>query len=128
MDEDMTFLDEPMPPVLVAPPADVPGPRISHTHSSPRIVLNPKQALFFPLLPSESRENKARQRDAYDLIRENKWYWRDPAVGFWNTENEDEIRRQWEACRGELTRDWKQRWREAGKVRRRKKLVDGDDA
>jgi len=131
LDEDLSFLDEPMTTDLVASHEPSQGLQVRlapHAQSSPHIVLNPKQALFFPLPPSESKElNKVRQRDAYDLIRENGWYWRDPAVRFWNTESEEEIRKKWEASRVELTRSWKLRWRDAGKVRRRKKLVDGDE-
>jgi len=134
LDEDLSYLDKPMSTKLVAShePSQIPQvrltPHTSHAQSSPHIVLDPKQALFFPLPPSESKElNKVRQRDAYDMIRENGWYWRDPAVRFWNTESEEEIRKKWEASRGDLTKSWKQRWREAGKIKRRKKIVDGDE-
>jgi hypothetical protein len=134
LDEDLSFLEEPLSTDLIASqgpsqtPQILPMPHTLHAQPITRIVLNPKQALFFPLPSFDSKEsNKARQRDVYDLIRENGWYWRDPAVRFWNTESEEEIRGKWEASRGELTTSWKQRWREAGKVRRRKKLADGDE-
>ena len=136
LDEDLSFLDEPLStdlPVASHEPSQNPQvrptPQTLHAQSSRHIVLNPKQTLFFPLPPSKPKElNKVRQRDAYyDLIRENGWYWHDPAVRFWNTESEEEVRKKWEASRGELTKSWKQRWREAGKVRRRKKLVDGNE-
>ncbi|KAF8224863.1 hypothetical protein L208DRAFT_1444296 [Tricholoma matsutake] len=46
--------------------------------------------------------------------------WRDPAVSFFRTESEEAIREKWEKERGELTREWKRRWREAGKAKRRR--------
>ncbi|KAI9440989.1 hypothetical protein H4582DRAFT_1940792 [Lactarius indigo] len=41
-------------------------------------------------------------------------------VGFVRTEDEAQIRARWEAARGELTREWKRRHREAVKSRRRR--------
>ncbi|KAH9053242.1 hypothetical protein EDB87DRAFT_1569494 [Lactarius vividus] len=41
-------------------------------------------------------------------------------VGFMRTEDEAQIRARWEAARGELTREWKRRHREAVKSRRRR--------
>ncbi|KAI0262370.1 hypothetical protein BC834DRAFT_845144 [Gloeopeniophorella convolvens] len=41
-------------------------------------------------------------------------------VKFARTEDEEEIRQRWEAARGELTRDWKRRHREAVKSRKRR--------
>jgi len=93
------------------------------THASQRpLVLDPKQALFFPILSQDGIvTSRARQRDMYDVIKDNGWNWRDPAVGFFRTETEEEIRKRWEESKGELTRDWKRRCREAGKVNRRKR-------
>lgn len=129
--EDLSFLDEPMLVVPREPSKHLqvqPTPPTSHAQSSHPVVLDPKQPLFFPFLPSESKDlNRAHPRDAYDVIRENGWHWRDPTIRFWNTESEEEIKKKWEASRGDLTKSWKQRWREAGKVRRRKKLVDGNE-
>ncbi|KAH9971017.1 hypothetical protein BGW80DRAFT_1325148 [Lactifluus volemus] len=42
------------------------------------------------------------------------------AVGFTRTESEEQIRMRWEGARGELTREWKRRHREAVKSRRRR--------
>ena len=42
------------------------------------------------------------------------------ASGFTRTEDEAQIRLRWEAARGELTREWKRRHREAVKSRRRR--------
>jgi hypothetical protein len=41
-------------------------------------------------------------------------------VKFGRTEDEGQIRERWEAVRGELTREWKRRHREAVKSRRRR--------
>ena len=41
-------------------------------------------------------------------------------VRFARTEDEEVIRARWEAARGELTREWKRRHREAVKSRRRR--------
>lgn len=131
LNEDLEFLDNQMSPVEPIAPQEVPlNSRIdlqSRT-SQPRVVLDPKQALFFPLSSSDPHGfSKARQRDLYDVAKENGWYWRDDAARFWNVESEEETRKKWEESKGELTRDWKRRWREAGKFRKRKKLMDDDD-
>ncbi|KIM39552.1 hypothetical protein M413DRAFT_29270 [Hebeloma cylindrosporum] len=107
---------------LTPPPTSV----ITHA-SQGTLVLNPKQALFFPI-SSQDGVGRARQRDAYDVIKDNGWNWRDPAVEFFRTGTEEDIRKRWEESKGELTRDWKRRCREAGKVNRRKRGgVDNDN-
>ena len=45
-------------------------------------------------------------------------------VRFARTESEEQIRMRWEAARGELTREWKRRHREAVKSRRRRRGHD----
>ncbi|KAF8075053.1 hypothetical protein FPV67DRAFT_1575346, partial [Lyophyllum atratum] len=82
--------------------------------------LNARQALFFPLPPS-STNTKARPKDIFDVAKENGWSWRDPGVGFFRTGTEEEIRKRWEEGKVELTREWKRRCREAGKISRRKR-------
>jgi hypothetical protein len=47
-------------------------------------------------------------------------YARNVKVKFARTEDETQIRARWEAARGELTREWKRRHREAVKSRRRR--------
>jgi hypothetical protein len=47
-------------------------------------------------------------------------YGRNVKVKFARTEGEAQIRARWEAARGELTREWKRRHREAVKSRRRR--------
>ena len=96
LDEDVSFLHETMAPDP-EPSIEQATGRISNAQS---IILNPKHTLFFT--------SKAR-------------YWRDPSVRFWNTESEEEIKQGWEASRGELTKDWKERWKRA---RRRKISCD----
>ncbi|KAJ3516997.1 hypothetical protein NLJ89_g782 [Agrocybe chaxingu] len=129
LDEEMSFVTEQpiQAPLLEATSSPAPTTLTLQTHSSQApLVLNPRQALFFPLPAQEGSTTKARQRDVFDLAKDGGWYWRDPAVGFFRTESEDEIRARWEGCKGELTREWKRRWREAGKVSRRKKGGGGD--
>lgn len=43
--------------------------------------------------------------------------WRES--GFYRTQAEDEIRKEWETKRGELTKGWKKRAKEAQKARKR---------
>jgi hypothetical protein len=112
--------------------ASLPTPSVTtlQTHASQGpLVLNPKQALFFPISSQdETVTSRGRQRDVYDVIKDNGWNWRDPAVGFFRTGTEEDIRKRWEESKGELTRDWKRRCREAGKVNRRKRGgVDNDN-
>jgi len=88
-------------------------------------TLDPKRPLFFPHPTSAGELSaKGRLRDAFDVARENGWDWRDPTVGFYRTESEADIRKRWEETRGELTAGWKKRYREAGKVRKRKGGTD----
>jgi hypothetical protein len=60
------------------------------------------------------------------VAKENGWSWRDPNVGFFRSGTEEEIRARWESEKVELTREWKRRWREAGKVNRRRRGGGGD--
>ena len=49
------------------------------------------------------------------------------STGFYRTENGEEIVKRWEEVKGDLTRDWKKRHREAVKSRRRRGGgADGD--
>ncbi|KAJ7770644.1 hypothetical protein B0H16DRAFT_1410935 [Mycena metata] len=94
------------------------------TPSQAYITLDPKQLLFFPLLTSFSSSTpstKARQRDVMDVSKDNGW-----DAHFHRTETDDEIRVEWETRKVGLTREWNRRWREAGKVRRRRGGVDGE--
>ncbi|KAJ7066120.1 hypothetical protein C8F01DRAFT_1052158 [Mycena amicta] len=88
----------------------------THTHAP--ITLDPKQPLFFPLPATTNHDLKARQRDILDVAKDAGW-----AAHFCKTETEEEIRAKWEAEKVELTRDWTRRWKEAGKMQRRRKLV-----
>ncbi|KAF7370177.1 hypothetical protein MSAN_00648300 [Mycena sanguinolenta] len=93
------------------------------TPSQTHITLDPKQPLFFPLPTSFSSTSstKARQRDILDVGKDNGWN-----THFHRNETDDEIRAKWEKEKVELTREWNRRWREAGKVRRRRGGGDGD--
>ncbi|KAJ6614139.1 hypothetical protein B0H10DRAFT_2221605 [Mycena sp. CBHHK59/15] len=105
------------------------APQVATTFITPsqtHITLDPKQPFFFPLPTSFSSgqglsSTKARQRDIVDVAKDNGW-----DVGFYRTETDDEIRAKWESEKVDLTREWNRRWREAGKVRRRRGGGDGD--
>ncbi|KAF7356182.1 hypothetical protein MVEN_00949500 [Mycena venus] len=106
-------------------------PQLAATFVTPtqtHITLDPKQPLFFPLPTSFSSASasgfnsiKARQRDILDVGKDNGWN-----AHFHRTETDDEIRAKWEKEKVDLTREWNRRWREAGKVRRRRGGGDGD--
>ena len=116
--EQPTSTQEQTPAYTSLPSATFPN----HSSQAAPIFLNPKQALFFPYpQQQEGILNKARQKDIFDLIKDNHWNWRDPSVGFYRTGTEDDIRKRWEEGKGELTKGWKKRWREAGKANRWKR-------
>ncbi|KAF8622391.1 hypothetical protein AX15_007045 [Amanita polypyramis BW_CC] len=131
LDEDVPFpiTTDPQPAPTTLPTA---AQTQARTRTTPITQLDSKQPLFFPLRSSSTlgpdrtqarakgRADKGRQRDLFDVAKEKGWNWRDPGVGFYRTETEEEIRKRWEGVKGELTREWKRRWREAGKVRRRR--------
>ena len=79
------------------------------------LAFNPKKTLFFPAVSKPKG-----LKDIFDIAQDKKWSWRDPQAGFFRMGTEAEIRARWEEEKGELTRGWKKRCREAGKVRRRK--------
>ncbi|KAF7310083.1 hypothetical protein MIND_00381600 [Mycena indigotica] len=111
---DLTTTKAPTPresqPTLVFVPANIAA------HAP--ITLDPKQPLFFPLPSSFSDDTnlKARQRDIIDVAKDAGW-----SAHFCKTETDEEIRTKWEAEKIELTRDWTRRWKEAGKMQRRRR-------
>ena len=87
---------------------------------------NPSLPFFFPSSMHPYTKNSANRTQ--NIITN----WRDPGISFFRTETEEGIRGKWEKERGELTREWKRRWREAGKVKRRRGgagagVAEGDD-
>ncbi|KAG6852994.1 hypothetical protein C0991_007676 [Blastosporella zonata] len=90
--------------------------------------LDAKAPLFFPYPASAGPSTKARPKDIFEVAMENKWHWRDTTVEFYRTGTEEDIRKRWEEGKGELTREWKRRCREAGKVSRRSGGGDTGDA
>jgi hypothetical protein len=80
------------------------------------VTYNPSLPFFFPAATTFSAHTKGYANRTQKFIPD----WRDPSVSFFRTETEDIIRERWERERGELTRGWKKRWREAGKMKRRK--------
>ncbi|KAG6844821.1 hypothetical protein H0H87_003388 [Tephrocybe sp. NHM501043] len=112
---------EPLAPHFTAPSSTI----ATHTYTAPQ--LNAKQPLFFPF-PASGDNMKARPKDIFDVAMENKWHWRDLAVEFYRTGTEEDIRKRWEDSKVELTKEWKRRCREAGKVNRRRRGGDTGDA
>ena len=111
-------------------PAPAPGSKLqssmmqmdSHPSQpqSREFAYDPSLPLFFPI-PSSQIHLFPRQKDIATLARENV-----VSAGFYRTESEEEIRKKWEEEKGELTRAWKKRYREAGKIRRRRGGGDVD--
>jgi hypothetical protein len=101
---------------------DKPMPASTKTsHLTTHINLDPKLPLFFPRGSSiGNAPTKGQIKDIFDVVIKNGWSWRDPAVGFWRTQTEEDIRKRWDETKVELTRDWKKRWREAGKMKKRR--------
>ena len=101
-------------------------PSITQTDSHPShpqsqgFTYDPSLPLFFPI-PSSQIHLFPRQKDITTLARENVL-----SAGFYRTESADEIRKRWEEGKGELTKAWKRRFREAGKLRRRRGGGDVD--
>jgi hypothetical protein len=98
-------------------------PSFSAPSQTARLELDPGQPLFFPFHSSAGA--KGRTKDLFDVARDKGWYWRDPAVGFYRTDTQEDIKKWWESEKMELTREWKKRSREAGKVRKRRGGDDG---
>ncbi|EPQ56752.1 hypothetical protein GLOTRDRAFT_121095 [Gloeophyllum trabeum ATCC 11539] len=83
----------PQPTAIVLPSSHAPK-------KSQPVTLDPKAPLFFP-------RTKGRGKDALDVFRERGWVY-EPL-------GEEELKKLWEEGKGEMTRDWKRRRREAGK-------------
>ncbi|PPQ63114.1 hypothetical protein CVT24_005825 [Panaeolus cyanescens] len=130
LDEELAFAVEPnapQPEETSSVPITVSQTITKSQASQAPLVLNPRQALFFPL-PSDGNITKARQKDFFDLVKDNRWNWADPSVAFYRTGKEEDIRKRWEESKRDLTTDWKKRWKEAGKLnKRRRGGVDVDN-
>ena len=115
------------PSVAVQPSAITPSSstRVSLPHA--QVTLDATQPLFFPFSTDEraNRRGNAKLKDIMDVFREKGL---DPrSTGFYRTESSEEIVKRWEEAKGDLTRDWKKRHREAVKSRRRRGGgADGD--
>jgi hypothetical protein len=76
-------------------------------------------------IPVPTRQIKTNSLDAtlpffFPQTSKGSDHARNVKVKFARTEDEAQIRARWEAARGELTREWKRRHREAVKSRRRR--------
>ncbi|KAF9039685.1 hypothetical protein BDZ89DRAFT_1213184, partial [Hymenopellis radicata] len=95
------------------------------------ILLDPKKPLFFPLassFPSAPTAPKARTSDLFDVARERQWTTGLLSTGGYHRTTTEEIKGWWEENKGELTKGWKKRFREASKLKRRRGAGGGDDA
>ena len=90
------------PTTTTARPAATPA----HTEQSKVQSLDTTLPLFFPQTSTTNSKGSGHARNV--------------KVNFARTEDEAQIRARWEAARGELTREWKRRHREAVKSRRRR--------
>ena len=104
-----------MPSIVRVNVADVPSADV-RPRTDGVFVPDPKQPMFFPLAESD-RRGRTGVKDMFDVAREQGWSWRQ---SFYRTETDDEIRQRWEEQKGELTRTWKRRHREAVKSMRRR--------
>ena len=110
-----TEIEHPVPKVPVEPLVEASPAQLTSTFAPDR-----SQAMFFPVLnPSH------KVRDPIALAKERGWDWRDPTIGFFRTESDETIREKWEKEKLFLTRDWKRRWREACKAKRRRGGPEG---
>ncbi|KZP19770.1 hypothetical protein FIBSPDRAFT_920055 [Athelia psychrophila] len=108
------------------------------THAAPSTSLargsqftyDPTLPMFFPLASTFSNPLSLAQpqnQPSYNVRVKDSFVWALPeAAAFHRTETEEQIRAQWEGSKGELTREWKRRCREAGKSRKRRGGTDGD--
>ncbi|KAK0457713.1 uncharacterized protein EV420DRAFT_1271268 [Desarmillaria tabescens] len=130
MDEELTFpttateipVQETLPTVEVVP-APIPA--------SLHLALDPKKPLFFPLPSSfptaEPSASRPRVKDLFDVAREKHWTTSLSSTGgFHRTATEEDIRKRWEESKGELTRGWKKRVKDAGKMKRRRGAAADD--
>ena len=131
LDLDLELEDEePFPTALLPSVAQssavTPNSTVQQSRPHTQITLDASEPLFFPL-STEERANKHRNtklKDFMDVFREKGL---DPrSTGFYRTESSEQIVKRWEEAKGDLTRDWKRRHREAVKSRRRRGGVDGD--
>ncbi|KAI0792206.1 hypothetical protein C8Q75DRAFT_754886 [Abortiporus biennis] len=91
----------------------------SHPRRHPQVTLDSRAPLFFPV----SGDDRKRARDPFTVLNDKGWNWK----SFSRNETSEEIKKRWEDTKGDLTRDWKKRHREAVKSRRRRGGHDGGD-
>ncbi|KAG8926572.1 hypothetical protein FRC02_008797 [Tulasnella sp. 418] len=122
LDEDMEkeFIT-PLKPATPAVQQREPTPTLQ---VSENIVFDPSTPFFF-MLPRDSDgqldllggswsgRKGGKPKDVIDVLNA------DISLKFWRTENEDEIRQRWDNVKGDLTREYKKRHREAFKRKRK---------
>ncbi|KIJ27419.1 hypothetical protein M422DRAFT_271403 [Sphaerobolus stellatus SS14] len=80
------------------------------------ITLDPTLPLFFP------QPDSMRAKDVFSVGQAERW-------SFGRSGDSDSIRKRWEETKGDLTKEWKKRSREAVKARKRRYgAAEGEDA
>ena len=125
LDEDILGLNlginEPVISASIAP-SFLPAPTVKQFQPSD-FSRDASQALFFPLAPDDRGAQRSKIKDPFDAAKEKGWDWRT----FYRTETDEEIKKRWEEAKGDLTKDWKRRHREALKSRKRRGGAGADD-
>lgn len=92
-------------------------------------VLDANRPLFFPVTLSSGADDRLhtgwRSKAPLDFIilaHERGW-----AEGFHRTDSAEDIKKRWENCKVDLTREWKRRHREAVKSARRRGGLGAQD-
>lgn len=123
-----------LPEPSVAIPTTFTIPTLTNSSRTTQFTYDPTLPLFFPLPSTLSRplslslslSQPQNQNQNHTRLKDNFLALLPEAAAFHRTETEQEIRTRWEETKGELTKEWKRRFREAGKSRRRRGGGDGD--
>jgi hypothetical protein len=89
----------------------------SSTMTPSQEIFDPEQPLFFPMFQEARSTGRGKGKDLTGIMKDRIFDWRE---GFFRTESSADIAKRWEITRGELTRDWKRRHREAARSQRRR--------
>ena len=85
-------------------PSSLPNEPAPSPMKTPSLTLHSRKVRFFPSSQRSDLLNFPHNRSVFK---------------FFCSDNEEMIQKRWEETKVELTRGWKRRWREAGKVRKR---------
>ncbi|KAF5344916.1 hypothetical protein D9758_011588 [Tetrapyrgos nigripes] len=96
-------------PVILSSTIPVTGTSSKNARPRAPIVLDPKKPMFFPRLDKQISFTAGSGSRALAL-----------SSPFYDRPTDEQIQQRWEDSKLELTRAWKKRWKEAGKIRKRK--------